>query len=59
MLRLYATLFVCYFVCRLCILGVILMQVSSHHLNDPFQPAFACSKLITETVESGVKYVQS
>ena len=35
------------------------MQVSSHHLNDPFQPAFACSKLITETLESGVKYVQS
>ena len=35
------------------------MQISSHHLNDASQSAFSCSKLIIETLESGVKYVQS
>ena len=27
--------------------------------GNPTQPAFTCSKLITETLEQGVKYVQS
>ena len=33
--------------------------IKKNHSKDKTQPAFTCSKLTIETLEQGVKYVQS
>ena len=35
------------------------LPYENHHENSPAQPAITCSKLTIETLEQGVKYVQS
>ena len=38
---------------------VRVMFAMSHSTNPTSQPAFTCSKLTKETIEQGVKHVQS
>ena len=35
------------------------LSLNMHHLNDSTYPVIICSRLTIETLEQGVKYVQS